>query len=156
MHAGITIAIDDRYEVWGSGIISIPWNFRMQDLKPQILKLLGPAVAQQSAPSSRTAQASLQSYSVIQVGPSFSVTGWATQASRYPRYRPSGLRQWANRARQKEAGQLDFCACGSIVSRHCKSCVSLNAFQKLYSHAKPARFLKQISPCRMPTVSVLL
>jgi hypothetical protein len=42
----MTIAIDDCYDVWGSGIISIPWNFSMQELKPQLLKLLGPASVQ--------------------------------------------------------------------------------------------------------------
>ena len=40
--AGVTLAIDDCYDVWGSGIISIPWDFSVQDLKPQLLKLLGP------------------------------------------------------------------------------------------------------------------
>lgn len=39
--SGVTIAIDDRYEVWGSGIISIPWDFTVQDLRPQLLRLLG-------------------------------------------------------------------------------------------------------------------
>ena len=39
--AGVTVAIDDCYEVWASGIISIPWDFSIQDLKPQLLRLLG-------------------------------------------------------------------------------------------------------------------
>ena len=61
VHAGITIAIDDRYEVWGSGTISIPWNFSIQDLKPQLLKLLGPATMHEAASSSTVASASLLS-----------------------------------------------------------------------------------------------
>ena len=151
----MTIAIDDRYEVWGSGIISIPWNFRMQDLKPQILKLLGPAVAQQSVPSSRTARASLLSHTAIQFVSSFSVTGLATQAGRYPRYRLSDLRQCANGARQKETGQLDFSTCGSS-SRRSKLYVSLHASQQLHRHAKPVCFSKRMSRCCMPIVSALL
>ena len=62
MHAGITIAIDDRYEVWGSGIISIPWNFSVQDLKPQLLRLLTPAASQQAEVSGNTFQATLLSH----------------------------------------------------------------------------------------------
>ncbi|KAL0041357.1 hypothetical protein WJX79_000663 [Trebouxia sp. C0005] len=50
--SGIVVAIDDCYEVWGSGGISIPWNFTTQDLKPQLLKLLGSKTSSsQKAPS---------------------------------------------------------------------------------------------------------
>ena len=49
--AGIVVAIDDCYEVWGSGGISIPWNFSTQDLKPQLLKLLGSRTSSLKAPS---------------------------------------------------------------------------------------------------------
>jgi len=49
--AGIVVAIDDCYEVWGSGGISIPWNFSTQDLKPQLLKLLGSRSSSPKAPS---------------------------------------------------------------------------------------------------------
>ncbi len=49
--AGIVVAIDDCYEVWGSGGISIPWNFSTQDLKPQLLKLLGSRSSNLKAPS---------------------------------------------------------------------------------------------------------
>lgn len=125
LHAGITIAIDDRYEVWGSGIISIPWNFRMQDLKPQILKLLGPAVAQQPAPSGRTAQASFQSYTATQFVSSNCVTGFA---SRDPSYRLPGLRQYANGPRQRVR---------SSVSRRRTSYVLHTVLQPLNCHAVP-------------------
>ncbi|KAL0042322.1 hypothetical protein WJX77_009053 [Trebouxia sp. C0004] len=49
--SGIVVAIDDYYEVWGSGDISIPWNFSAQDLKPQLLKLLGSRSSNLKAPS---------------------------------------------------------------------------------------------------------
>ncbi|KAL0050186.1 hypothetical protein WJX82_006057 [Trebouxia sp. C0006] len=49
--SGIVVAIDDCYEVWGSGGISIPWNFSTQDLKPQLLKLLGSRSSNLKAPS---------------------------------------------------------------------------------------------------------
>ena len=49
--AGVTLAIDDCYDVWGSGIISIPWDFSVQDLKPQLLKLLGPSPSKSERPA---------------------------------------------------------------------------------------------------------
>ena len=39
--AGVTIAIDTCYEVWDSGVISVPWNFNINELRPQLIKLLG-------------------------------------------------------------------------------------------------------------------
>jgi hypothetical protein len=38
---GASLAIDDCYEVWGSGFISIPYDFTLQELQPQLMKLLG-------------------------------------------------------------------------------------------------------------------
>lgn len=38
---GASLAIDDCYEVWGSGFISIPYDFTLQELQPQLIKLLG-------------------------------------------------------------------------------------------------------------------
>lgn len=38
--AGASIAIDDCYEVWGSGFISIPYNFTVQELPQQLVRLL--------------------------------------------------------------------------------------------------------------------
>jgi len=38
---GASLAIDECYEVWGSGFISIPYNFELTDLKPQLVRLLG-------------------------------------------------------------------------------------------------------------------
>lgn len=37
---GASLAIDDCYEVWGSGFISIPYDFTLQELQPQLVKLL--------------------------------------------------------------------------------------------------------------------
>ncbi|KAA6429074.1 MAG: hypothetical protein FRX49_01184 [Trebouxia sp. A1-2] len=41
--SGVTVAPDDCYDVWGSGIISISWDIKVQELKTCLLKLLGPA-----------------------------------------------------------------------------------------------------------------
>lgn len=38
--SGVSLAIDDCYEVWDSGFISIPFDFQMADLKPQLKALL--------------------------------------------------------------------------------------------------------------------
>jgi hypothetical protein len=38
---GASLAIDDCYEVWGSGFISIPYDFELKDLQPQLTRLLG-------------------------------------------------------------------------------------------------------------------
>lgn len=37
---GASIAIDDCYELWESGFVSIPYNFELRDLQPQLQKLL--------------------------------------------------------------------------------------------------------------------
>ena len=52
--AGASIAIDDCYELWESGFISIPYNFDLKDLQPQLQRLLGTA----SSASSTSAVAS--------------------------------------------------------------------------------------------------
>jgi hypothetical protein len=39
--SGASLAIDDCYEVWGSGFISIPYDFNLQELQPQLVRLLG-------------------------------------------------------------------------------------------------------------------
>jgi hypothetical protein len=39
--SGASLAIDDCYEVWGSGFISIPYDFELTDLQPQLQRLLG-------------------------------------------------------------------------------------------------------------------
>jgi hypothetical protein len=41
--AGASIAIDDCYELWESGFISIPYNFQVKDLRPELRKLLAAA-----------------------------------------------------------------------------------------------------------------
>ena len=43
---GASIAIDDCYELWESGFVSIPYNFEMRDLQPQLQKLLQGARAE--------------------------------------------------------------------------------------------------------------
>lgn len=47
--AGASLAIDDRYEVWESGYISIPFDFQLQDLQPRLKRLL--ATSSTSSPS---------------------------------------------------------------------------------------------------------
>ena len=37
---GASIAIDDCYELWESGFVSIPHDFELRDLRPQLQKLL--------------------------------------------------------------------------------------------------------------------
>ena len=39
-NAGASIAIDDCYELWESGFISIPHDFQLSDLRPELRKLL--------------------------------------------------------------------------------------------------------------------
>uniref|UniRef100_A0A061QW88 Uncharacterized protein n=1 Tax=Tetraselmis sp. GSL018 TaxID=582737 RepID=A0A061QW88_9CHLO len=38
---GASIALDDCYEVWESGFISIPYDFNLGDLEPQLRQMLG-------------------------------------------------------------------------------------------------------------------
>ncbi len=47
--AGASIAIDDCYEVWGSGFISIPYNFTVQELPEQLVRLLKAGEQQEAA-----------------------------------------------------------------------------------------------------------
>lgn len=37
---GASIALDDCYEIWGSGFISIPYDFKLQELPKKLVKLL--------------------------------------------------------------------------------------------------------------------
>lgn len=39
--AGASIALDDCYEVWESGFISIPYDFQLGDIEPQLQRMLG-------------------------------------------------------------------------------------------------------------------
>ena len=34
--AGLTIALDDTFELWESGVLSVPWDFRIEELQPQL------------------------------------------------------------------------------------------------------------------------
>jgi hypothetical protein len=38
--SNVSLALDDRYDVWDSGIISIPYDFRMNDIEPKLKALL--------------------------------------------------------------------------------------------------------------------
>lgn len=38
--SNISLAIDDRYDVWDSGVISIPYDFKMSDIEPKLKALL--------------------------------------------------------------------------------------------------------------------
>ena len=49
--SGASIAIDDCYELWESGFISIPHNFQVKDLRPELRKLLSPSNASPSGAS---------------------------------------------------------------------------------------------------------
>lgn len=36
----VSLAIDDRYDVWDSGLISIPYDFQVKDIQPKLKALL--------------------------------------------------------------------------------------------------------------------
>jgi hypothetical protein len=57
---GASLAIDDCYEVWGSGFISIPYDFTLQELQPQLLKLLASTSSANGNGSSNGVPASQQ------------------------------------------------------------------------------------------------
>ncbi len=50
--AGASIAIDDCYELWESGFISIPYDFEISELQPQLQKLLAAGNARAAATNS--------------------------------------------------------------------------------------------------------
>ena len=45
LYSGASIAIDDCYELWESGFVSIPYDFELRDLQPQLQKLLQGSVS---------------------------------------------------------------------------------------------------------------
>ena len=53
---GASLAIDDRYEVWESGYISIPFDFQLQDLQPKLQRLLSASASSSTASSSQIAE----------------------------------------------------------------------------------------------------
>ncbi|GAB4823551.1 hypothetical protein N2152v2_010597 [Parachlorella kessleri] len=60
--SGASLAIDDCYEVWESGFISIPYDFTLSELRPKLQALLGggsPASVTGTAPNGTGAQTSL-------------------------------------------------------------------------------------------------
>ncbi|KAL3152625.1 hypothetical protein ABBQ32_001640 [Trebouxia sp. C0010 RCD-2024] len=149
--SGITIAIDDRYEVWGSGIISIPWNFRMQDLKPQLLKLLGPAVASEAASCSYTLRVSLRSSPARQRVASFTVAGFGRQPVAQNHLRGTllslGNNCCAKAIAQQQTRQLSFCVLGSYAPRQCKRYALRNSSQCLIPCNVPVRFRSLAPSC---------
>lgn len=58
--AGASIAIDDCYELWESGFISIPYNFNLKDLQPQLQRLLGTASSASSTSVSTSSSSSTE------------------------------------------------------------------------------------------------
>ncbi|KAL3142186.1 hypothetical protein ABBQ38_002537 [Trebouxia sp. C0009 RCD-2024] len=149
--SGITIAIDDRYEVWGSGIISIPWNFRMQDLKPQLLKLLGPAAASEAA-SCSTVEVSFQSSPSRQRASSFTVAGFGLQPVAQNHLRGTLLSLGniccATFIAQQQTRQLNFCVLGSYAPRRCKRYALHNSSQCSRPFTVPVRF-RSLAPYGM-------
>lgn len=61
---GASLAIDDCYEVWGSGFISIPYDFTLQELQPQLRKLLSAGRAASNASNLGKAASSYSNGSV--------------------------------------------------------------------------------------------
>lgn len=47
--SGVSIAIDDCYDLWDSGFISIPYDFAVEDLRPQLQRLLPGSSGRQEA-----------------------------------------------------------------------------------------------------------
>jgi hypothetical protein len=47
--SGISLAIDDCYDVWESGFISIPFDFSISDLQPKLQALLAPPAQEAAA-----------------------------------------------------------------------------------------------------------
>ena len=155
--AGITIAIDDRYEVCGSGIISIPWNFRMQDLKPQLLKLVGPAAASQAVSCSHTVEASFQSSPARQCASSFALAGFGLQSVTKFHLGSTllGVGNCAKVTVRQQTRQLNFCALGSYAPRQCKRHALRNSSQCLIPCTMPVRF-RSLAPSCLHGVSRLV
>ncbi|KAK9901712.1 hypothetical protein WJX75_009812 [Coccomyxa subellipsoidea] len=63
--SGASIAIDDCYELWESGFISIPHNFQVKDLRPELRKLLSPSNASPSGTGDSMQQGDTSSASDI-------------------------------------------------------------------------------------------
>eukprot|EP00878_Enallax_costatus_P029581 GHUV01032097.1.p1 GENE.GHUV01032097.1~~GHUV01032097.1.p1 ORF type:complete len:235 (-),score=87.50 GHUV01032097.1:501-1205(-) len=61
---GASLAIDDCYEVWGSGFISIPYDFTLQELQPQLRKLLSAGKAASNGSSNGNGASSSSNGSV--------------------------------------------------------------------------------------------
>lgn len=63
--SGVSLAIDDCYDVWDSGFVSIPFDFALADLKPQLLALLAPPAADASNGASRNGAAKVQASAIM-------------------------------------------------------------------------------------------
>lgn len=60
--AGVSLAIDDCYEVWDSGFISIPHSFTVEDLQPQLKGMLAAPAASQPDSALCSGNGSLQGH----------------------------------------------------------------------------------------------
>jgi hypothetical protein len=109
--AGIVVAIDDCYEVWGSGGISIPWNFSTQDLKPQLLKLLGSRSSTPKAPSASndtTTSAKLCSRAGALLRPVVLGSLGQHASCKVPRYCSNGVSICGSRVTWRQTQQNDL------------------------------------------------
>lgn len=59
---GVSLAIDDCYEVWDSGFISIPHSFTVEDLQPQLKGMLAAPAASQPDSALCSGNGSLQGH----------------------------------------------------------------------------------------------
>lgn len=87
--AGASIAIDDCYELWESGFISIPYDFDISELQPQLQKLLAAGSARAAAAEEGAATAAageeVQEEVVVMEGAEFDMEredGFIAAASR--------------------------------------------------------------------------
>lgn len=125
----------------------------MQDLKPQLLKLLGPAAAPEPVSFSHTVEASLQSCPAKQrLSPLMhQVTGFGLQtlAHNHPRCTLQSLSSCAKVVVQQQTWQLKFCALGSYAPGQRKRYALHKTSQCLNRRTVPVRFQNPASSCCM-------
>ncbi|KAL4436733.1 hypothetical protein ABPG75_003872 [Micractinium tetrahymenae] len=102
--SGASLAIDDCYELWDSGFISIPHDFNLSDLQPKLLALLGSGPGSNSSngsnggipePAAAAAAASSSSGGSANGSAKGSTNGSAAGAAGSSYARPNGTRTWA-------------------------------------------------------------
>ena len=81
--AGVCLAIDDCYEVWESGVLSVPYDFEVKELQPQLRRLLA-ASSSVGVVTTTTSSSTMASLAVRQQpgmhGPWLSIQGVRRQA----------------------------------------------------------------------------